>query len=159
MKRLWIDAYNVICSTDSLNRALKDRPPRVARDLLAERVRSIHDVEGVHLVIVLDSPNNRFEVEHPYGKKSFEFVYALSEVSADGAIERMLARVSNPGEVTVVTNDRMIRESAYVHGAIAMRPKELFAWACRCDRRLTEDNRRRKVENAKSFFNRIDLNF
>lgn len=153
---LLIDAYNVICATESLREAMQSNLDS-ARDMLADQVKSIHDAEGLHLAMVLDSRNDRLEVEHPYGKKSFEFVYAPAEVSADGVIERMVARVKNPGDATVVSNDGMVRESARANGAIALRPEELFEWARACDARLLQDARRRNAENAKSFRNGIDL--
>lgn len=153
---LLIDAYNVICATESLREAMQSNLD-AARDMLADQVKSIHDAEGLHLAMVLDSRNDRLEVEHPYGKKSFEFVYAPAEVSADGVIERMVARVKKPGDATVVSNDGMVRESARANGAIALRPEELFEWARACDARLLQDARRRNAENAKSFRNGIDL--
>lgn len=156
MQYLLIDAYNVICATDSLREAMHSNLD-TARDMLADQVKSIHDAEGLHLTMVLDSRNNRLEVEHPYGKKSFEFVYAPAEVSADGVIERMVARIKEPGKATVVSNDGMIRESIRANGAIALRPEELFEWARACDTRLLQDARRRNAENAKNFRNGLDL--
>lgn len=156
MQYLLIDAYNVICATESLREAMQGNLD-AARDMLADRVKSIHDAEGLHLALVLDSRNDRLEVLHPYGKKSFEFVYAPAEVSADGVIERMVARVENPGDATVVSNDGMVRESARAHGALALRPQELFEWARACDARLIQDARRRNSENANSFRNGLDL--
>lgn len=156
MQYLLIDAYNVICATESLREAMQVNLD-AARDMLADQVKSIHDAEGLHLAMVLDSRNDRLEVEHPYGKKSFEFVYAPADVSADGVIERMVARIKKPGDATVVSNDGMVRESTRANGAIALRPEELFEWARACDARLLQDARRRNAENAKSFRNGLDL--
>ena len=153
---LLIDAYNVICATDALREAMKQNLDS-ARDLLADQVRSIHDAENLHLAIVLDSKNDRLEVEHPFGEKSFEFVYAPAAVSADGVIERMVARIKKSGEATVVSNDRMVRESARANGAFALTPEELFQWAHACEQRLMQDVQRRQSANAKSFRNGIDL--
>ena len=153
---LLIDAYNVICATKSLREVMQSNLD-AARDLLADHVKSIHDAEGLHLALVLDSKNDRLEIEHPYGKKSFEFVYAPAAVSADGVIERMVARVKRPGEATVVSNDLMVRESARANGALALRPEELFEWAQACDERLLQDARRRNAQNAKDFHNGLDL--
>jgi len=156
MQYLLIDAYNVICATDSLREMMQENLDS-ARDQLADEVKSIHDAEGLHLALVLDSQNERLQVEHPFGKNSFEFVYAPADVSADGVIERMVARIKNPSDSTVVSNDRMVRESARASGALAIRPDELFEWARACDARLLQDARRRNAENAKDFRNGIDL--
>lgn len=156
MRYLLIDAYNVICATDSLREAMQGHLDS-ARDQLAEQVRSIHDAEGIRVALVLDSRNDRLTVEHPYKKKTFEYIYAPAALSADGVIERIVARVETPGETTVVSNDRMVRESVRANGAIALRPEELFEWARACEARLIQDAQRRNAENAKSFRNSLDL--
>jgi len=122
MHYLLIDAYNVICATDSLREVMQGNLD-AARDQLAEAARSIHDAEGVHVALVLDSRQDGLQVEHPYKVKTFEYVYAPADVSADGVIERMLARIPNPGDTSVVSNDRMVRESARANGAIGSAPK------------------------------------
>jgi predicted RNA-binding protein with PIN domain len=156
MRYLLIDAYNVICATDSL-REIMQAELDTARDQLAEIVRSIHDAEGVHVALVLDSRKDTLEVEHPYKVKTFEYLYAPAALSADGVIERMVARVNNPHDSTVVSNDRMVRESVRANGAIALRPEELFEWARGCEARLVQDARRRNAANAKNFKNGLDL--
>lgn len=156
MKYLLIDAYNVICATDSLRETMRGNLD-AARDQLAEMVRSIHDAEGLHVALVIDSRNEGLEIEHPYGKKTFEFVYAPADVSADGVIERMVARIKESDEATVVSNDRMVRESTRANGALALRPEELFEWARGCEGRLLQDARRRNAANAKGFRHGLDL--
>ena len=157
MRYLLIDAYNVICATENLSAFMAGQMD-TARDRLADRVRSIHDAERVRVALVLDSRRNEgLQVEHPYKVKSFEFVYAPADVSADGVIERMVARLREPGEATVVSNDRMVRESARACGALALRPEELFEWADACEHRLCQDARRRNAANAREFRNGLDL--
>ena len=156
MRYLLIDAYNVICATNSL-RDIMHCNLDSARDQLAEIVRSIHDAEAVHVALVLDSRNDKLEVEHPYKVKTFEYLYAPAALSADGVIERMVARVKNPHDATVVSSDRMVRESVRANGAIALRPEDLFEWARGCESRLVQDNRRRNAANTKDFKNGLDL--
>ena len=156
MRYLLIDAYNVICATDSL-RGIMQSELDSARDQLADIVRSIHDAEAVHVALVLDSRKDKLEVERPYKVKTFEYLYAPAALSADGVIERMVARVKNPQDTTVVSNDRMVRESVRANGAIALRPEDLFEWASGCESRLVQDTRRRNAADAKDFKNGIDL--
>ena len=158
MRCLIIDAYNVICSTDSLREIMQGKLD-TARDQLAEIVRSIHDAEAVHVALILDSRNDKLEVEYPYKVKTFEYLYAPASLSADGIIERMVARVKNPHDTTVVSNDRMVRESVRANGAIALRPEDLFEWARGCQSRLVQDNYRRNAANAKDFKNGLNLDF
>ena len=153
---LLIDAYNVICATDRLRDQLGTNIDG-ARDLLAEEALAIHDAEAIRVALILDSTNDQLQVEHPFTKKTFEYLYAPGTLSADGVIERIIQRVSRPEEVTVVSNDNMVRESTRVRGAIALRPDEFFGWAEASANRLAQDARRRNAANSKEFKNGLDL--
>ena len=153
---LLVDAYNVIHADPALRALLREGVDR-ARDALAERIRAIHDAEGVHTVVVLDGRGDRAEVEHPHGSNSFEFLYAPAALTADGAIERMVARGREPGEMRVVSQDRMIREAVRAMGAVALTAEELFEWARACELRLEQDLRRRRKRQAAEWRNGIEL--
>jgi len=153
---LLVDAYNVICATDHLRETLAENID-AARDQLAEIVSSIHDAEGIRVALILDSRNDLLEVEHPFGKKTFEYLYAPAALTADGVIERILRRVKNPNDVSVVSNDNLVREATRSSGAIALRPEELFEWARACDARLVQDAARRRKENAKEWRHGLDI--
>lgn len=153
---LLIDSHNVICATESLRDALSESHD-VARDRLAEMVCAIHDAEGVRVAMILDSKNDTLQVEHPFGKKTFEYLYAPSALTADGVIERIVRRARDASKVTVVSNDNLVREATRSVGAIALRPEELFEWAIACEKRLEQDARRRNESNAKDFRNGIEL--
>lgn len=153
---LLIDAYNVICAVDGLRDAMAESL-EVARDQLAEVARSIHDAEGIRVALILDSRNDRLEVEHPYKAKTFEYIYAPAALTADGVIERIVKRVKDANEVNVVSNDNMIREATRASGAMALRPEELYEWSRACEIRLRQDTKRRNRKNAKSFRNGIEI--
>lgn len=153
---LLIDAYNVICATDHLREALEENMD-AARDKLAEIACDIHDAEGVRVALILDSRNDRLQVEHPFGKKTFEFIYAPAGLTADGVIERIVRRATNPSGVSVVSNDNLVREATRSTGAMALRPEELFEWASACANRLRQDAKRRSQSNAKEFKNNLEI--
>ncbi len=153
---LLIDAYNVICATDHLRELLRENMD-AARDRLAEIARDIHDAEGIRVALILDSRNDLLQVEHPFGKKTFEYLYAPAALTADGIIERIVRRVENPGDVSVVSNDNMVREATRASGAMALRPEELFEWARACEARLLQDARRRRADNAKEWHHGLDI--
>ena len=71
---LLVDAYNVICATDRLRASLAESMD-AARDQLAQEALLIHDVEGVRVALILDSPNDRLEVQHPFKRDTFEYLY------------------------------------------------------------------------------------
>ena len=158
-KYLFIDACNVILSTDSLKEALQKNMD-AARDQLAEMVRPIHDAEGVRVDLILDSRSDQLQVKYPYGDDTFQFRYAPADLTADGVIEQALQKlqkVKHSIEISVVSNDNLVREATRASGAIALRPEALFEWARRCENRLSQAVVRRVKSNDKEFENPLNI--
>lgn len=153
---LLIDAFNVIHATDPLRKLMAGQLD-LARDQLAEMVRPIHDAEAIRVALILDSRNENLEVEHPFGARTFEYLYAPAALTADGVIERIVKRVREPSGVSVVSNDNMVREATRASGAMALRPEELFSWAQACETRLRQDTRRHNKKNQQVFRNGLDI--
>ncbi len=154
---LLIDAYNVIYAIEDLRRVLK-RSLDSACDRLSERAMLIHDAEGIHTVLVLDSSNKSLEALYPLGEtKTFELIYAPAHLSADGVIEQLLTRVAEPEHVTVVSNDGMIRESARVNKANIITAQEFCDWAHSCKKRLEGDTVHRRRAFEKEWRNTIEF--
>lgn len=156
MRYLLIDAHNVIHATDRLRELFLNNQD-AARDKLAESAVWIHDADGLRVALVMDSKHARLEVEHPFKKKTFEYLYAPAELTADGVIERILRRARAPEAMTVVSNDNFIRESTRACGGIVLRPEEFFEWARACEKRLEQDTIRRNSANELDFRNGIDI--
>jgi predicted RNA-binding protein with PIN domain len=153
---LFIDALNVIYAIDDWRRSLY-RSLDSARDQLVERVASIHDAEGIHTILVFDSRSELLEVEYPFGKKTFEFVYASARLSINGVIEQLLGQISKSARSTVASNDPVVRESARSNGAIAISAEDLHDWICACDRRLMKKVECRHPINEEAWSNAIEL--
>lgn len=156
MRYLFIDAHNVIFSCPDL-KALLLRNQDAAREALVERVLPIHDAENFRVVLVLDSRQAFSAFMHAPEAARLECIYAPADLSADGAIEKMLARLKQPEQAIVVSHDRWVRESTLVQGAQAMRPAELFEWANRCQKRLQQSARVERMSNDASFKNGLNL--
>ena len=69
----------------------------------------------------------------------------------------MVAQVEKSVDTTVVSTDRMVRESARANGALALRPEALIEWARACESRLLHEARRRRDVNRKEFRNSINF--
>lgn len=156
MRYLFIDAHNVIFSCPEL-KALLLCNQDAAREALATRVLPIHDAESFRVVLVFDSRQFSAAVMRTQSSSNLEYVYAPADLSADGAIEKMLARLQQPEQAIVVSHDRWVRESTLVQGAQAMRPTELFGWADRCLERLQRSADVERKTNDSRFKN--GLNF
>jgi len=155
---LLVDAYNVIFALDDLQAILKQGQD-AARDYLADKLLAIHDAEDVRVAMILDSRQDSLQSEYPFGKNTFEYLYAPAALTADGVIERIVRRVKNPAKVTVVSNDNLVREATRSAGALAIRPEEVMEWAAACDRRLAQDAARRSAASAREFRNGLNIDF
>lgn len=122
-----------------------------ARDQLAERVGSIHDAEGIHTVLILGGNSNLLKIDYPFGKKTFEYVYAPTDLSADEVVNQLLACISGPARTTVASNDAKVREAARVNGAIAISAEDLYNWVCACEKRLIKDAECWRMINEKKW--------
>ena len=155
---LFIDAFNVIHAFGNLSRALY-RSIDSAQEQLAERVGSIHDAEGIHIVLIFNSHFNShsdfLKVDYPFGKKTFEFVYTPANLSVDEVVSQLLACISESARMTVASNDATVRESARINGAIAISAEDLYSWVCACERRLIKDAERLRMINDKEWSRNI----
>ena len=150
-----LDGYNIIYASDALKHLMPNNKSR-ARETLAEMVQSIHSVEDVHIIIVFDSSKKVIEVEYPFRDKTFEFVFAPS-LTADGVIERILVRIKNKEQVSVVSNDNLVREATRSNGAAALRPQDLFDWIKSSNKRLGEIRNIHSSTDSKPLENRINI--
>lgn len=151
-----LDGYNIIYASDALKHLMPNNKLR-ARESLAEMVQAIHSVEDVHIIIIFDSSNNTVEVEYPFRDKTFEFVFAPKSLTADGVIERILVRIKNKEQVSVVSNDNLVREATRSNGAAALRPKDLFDWIRSSNKRLNEMRNINSSPKDKTLENRINI--
>jgi predicted RNA-binding protein with PIN domain len=151
-----LDGYNIIYASDALKHLMPNNKLR-ARESLAEMVQAIHSVEDVHIIIIFDSSNNAVEVEYPFRDKTFEFVFAPKSLTADGVIERILVRIKNKEQVSVVSNDNLVREATRSNGAAALRPKDLFDWIRSSNKRLNEMRNINSSPKDKTLENRINI--
>ena len=151
-----LDGYNIIYACDALKHLMPNNKSR-ARESLSEMVQSIHSVEDVHIIIVFDSSNKAIEIEYPFRDKTFEFVFAPHSLTADGVIERILVRIKNKEQVSVVSNDNLVREATRSNGAAALRPQDLFDWIQSSNRRLSEIQNINFSTKDKPLENRINI--
>jgi predicted RNA-binding protein with PIN domain len=147
---LFVDAWNVVHGLPRLHRLFLVGLD-CARDGLVHLVEPIHQAEAIHVILVFDSKNDRVQTEHPLGVSSFELLYAPAAMSADGAIERMVARLQDPSQSTVISNDSMVRESIRSMGANALSPLELADWAKVCAERQKQGLLQLRHKNARAW--------
>lgn len=133
-RHLIVDGYNMIHRIAALEKILAESQ-EAACEALVGMVRTIHDEEGLQATVVFDGREKHVQVFHPCQRRSFSVVYAPRHLTADGVIERMLARTKSPDTVTVASRDNMIREAAAARGAFSIDGEALEAWVARCEKR------------------------
>ncbi len=132
-RHLIVDGYNMIHGIGAL-RSILEESQEAACESLIGMSRTIHDEEGMRVTVVFDGREKQTQIQHPCGRTSFSVVYAPRDLTADGVIERMLARMKKPELATVASRDNMIREAAAARGAFFVDGDSFEDWVRRCER-------------------------
>lgn len=150
-EHLLIDGYNILHAWPAMRSLLRARRDAAAARLL-EVVRVVHDFEGWALTLVFDGQGDALTIEHPDdGNTALTVVYAPRGVTADGIIERLLARTPQAEDWVVATGDHAIAQTALANGARAIGPAELQTWIEAVEARQTRWLQRRSNEVDESW--------
>ncbi len=133
-RHLIVDGYNMIHRIAALERIFRESAEAACESLVA-MCRSIHDEDGIRTTVVFDGREKQTQIQYPCGRDSFAVVYAPRQLTADGVIERMLARAKKPDRITIASRDNMIREATAARGAFSIDGDGLEDWVARCERR------------------------
>ncbi len=116
--RILIDGYSLLHSWPQL-------APRKARHSAAAREELIHvltqyrDAIGTPITVVFDGAGSRRDAREVESRPELEILYSRSGQTADDVIERAAHRLSEFGEVLVVTDDYAERETVLSLGSMA----------------------------------------
>lgn len=112
---LLVDGHSVIFAWPEL-RALHVRRMVAARDALVKLLTDYQDQSGVNVVVVFDGQGSRTseEASSPDGIQVF---YAAAGRTADGVIERLVAKYAAQYRLTVATSDHLEQQTAISFGA------------------------------------------
>lgn len=142
---LLVDGHSVIFVWPEL-RALHVRRMAAARDALVKTLTDYQDQTGVRVVLVFDGQGAR-ATEEESGRDGIQIFYAPAGRTADGLIERLVARYAGTFRLTVATSDHLEQQTALAFGAAgcvsAEGLRDVLAAATRAFDRQTKDYRRR----------------
>ena len=111
---LLVDGHSVIFAWPEL-RALHVRRMAAARDALVKLLTDYQDQSGVQVVLVFDGQGARAsEAGEPGGIQVF---YAAADRTADGVIERLVAKYADTCRLIVATSDHLEQQTAISFGA------------------------------------------
>ena len=111
---LLVDGHSVIFAWPEL-RALHVRRMAAARDALVRTLTDYQDQSGVRVVVVFDGRGERATEESEPG--GIQVFYAPAGGTADGIIERLVARYAATHRLIVATSDGLEQQTAMSFGA------------------------------------------
>ena len=123
-EHLIIDGNNALHAIPQLAKTL-ERDRQMAREDLVHMLEPLQARNGYLLTVVFDGRGGKTSLTKHRGNEEYSIIYSSSSQGADGVIERMLMAAEFPERITVGTNDNLIRNCAYTHGAAVMRVEEL----------------------------------
>tara|TARA_B100000927_G_C16382483_1_gene435969 strand:- start:344 stop:823 length:480 start_codon:yes stop_codon:yes gene_type:complete len=123
-EHLIIDGNNALYAIPVLAKSL-ERDRQLARDDLIRMLEPLQARNQYLLTVVFDGRGGKTSLTKHQGNSNYSIIYSSSSQGADGVIERMLMGAKFPERITVSTNDNLIRNCAYTHGAAVMRVEEL----------------------------------
>jgi len=152
-EHLIIDGNNALHAIPQLAKTLQ-RDRQMARDDLVRMLEPLQARESCLLTVVFDGRGGKTALTKHCGNEEFSVIYSSSSQGADGVIERMLMAAEFPERITVGTNDNLIRNCAYTHGAAVMRVEELIK-KLDASIELSRNLRRKREKIDQRFENRI----
>lgn len=117
MRYLLVDAHSVIFSWPELHE-LHQRNSLAAREELTRRLTAYQDASGVRVVVVFDGKGARSNSESAPG--GIQVFYSGGGKTADCIIERLAAKYAGEQEITVGTNDNLVRQTVITFGGLAI---------------------------------------
>ncbi len=132
---LLVDAHNVIFARPDLAR-LHGRNPAAARGELTRILERYQDASGIRVVAVFDGGAGAQATSEMSGQAGIQAMYPHAGQTADAVIERLVAKYASIHDLTVATNDNLIRAAAAAAGATTIDADTLFDEIVRADRDL-----------------------
>lgn len=122
---LIIDAHNVIFAHPELA-GLHRRTPTAAREQLVRLLESYQDSSGIRIVAVFDGNSTSRANTAQSSPAGIQVFYPHAGQSADAIIERLVVKYSATHDLTVASNDNLVRTAAMAAGASTMDTETLF---------------------------------
>ena len=116
--RILVDGYSLLHSWPELAPG-KARHSAFARDELVRRLTQYRDASGTPLTIVFDGTGSKSRESEVKSTPEVEIIFSRAGNNADQIIERAAHQLVSFGEVLVVTDDHLERETVMASGGVA----------------------------------------
>jgi predicted RNA-binding protein with PIN domain len=115
MRYLIVDGHSVIFGWPEL-RKLHGRRTLLAREELVKILTDYQDASGVRVVVVFDGKGEETSDDSAAG--GIQVFYSSSSQTADGIVERLVAKYADRHEITVATSDLLEQQTVSAFGAV-----------------------------------------
>jgi predicted RNA-binding protein with PIN domain len=122
---LLVDAHNVIFARPDLA-GLHRRNGAAARARLTGILERYQDATGIRVVAVFDGGSQARTASEVQSVAGIQTIYPSSAQTADAIIERLVAKYATLHQLTVATNDSLVRTAAAAAGALVIDVDTLF---------------------------------
>lgn len=116
--RILVDGYSLLHGWPELAPG-KQRYSAFARNELIRKLTQYRDATGTPVTIVFDGVGSRQRESEVKSTPEIEIIFSRAGNNADQIIERAAHRLASFGEVLVVTDDNLERETVLAGGAMA----------------------------------------
>lgn len=116
--RILVDGYSLLHAWPELAEGCA-RHSAAAREALIQELTHYHDATGTALTIFFDGAGAPKGTPQTHSTRQVEVLYSRAGQTADQMIERAAYRLSQLGEVMVITNDYAERDTVNSFGGMA----------------------------------------
>lgn len=146
--RILVDGFSLLHAWPELAPG-RARHSAAAREALIQQLTQYHDATGTPVTIFFDGSGAPKGTPQTHSTREVEVLYSRAGQTADDMIERAAYRLSQLGEVLVVTNDFAERDTVNSFGGMAQSCENFLRMIGEANRDLTldlkEHNRRERV--------------
>lgn len=147
---LLIDGYNIIHAWDSFSSIRRNDMPS-AVSMLAEKVRVIHDLEGIRTTLVFDGNGSEISIERPSNELTFSLVFTPKGMTADDFIEQLVHNAKDPSVITAVTQDTLLRTTVESAGGFVYSAESFFDWVDHCYKQQRQKAKDQTIKTNKQW--------
>lgn len=122
---LIIDGYNIISAWSEL-KEIKEESLDHARERLIEIITNHQALTGAETIIIFDAYQVKGGLEKRERFGNVDVIYTKEGMTADMAIERLVAQIPKHQKVFVATSDRLQQETIWGKGALRISARELY---------------------------------
>ena len=116
--RILVDGFSLLHAWPELAEGFA-RHSHTAREALIQEITRYHDATGTPVTIFFDGSGAPKGTPQTHSTRAVEVLYSRAGQTADDMIERVAYRLSQLGEVLVITNDFAERDTVNSFGGMA----------------------------------------